>query len=55
MQKNLKTFTESKQFQFFFIGLILLSGLVVGLDSYPKISDKYGTILHTLDSIILGL
>ena len=55
MQKNLKTFTESKQFQFFFIGIILLSGLVVGLDSYPKISDKYGTILHTLDSIILGL
>ena len=55
MQKNLKTFTESKRFQFFFIGIILLSGLVVGLDSYPKISDKYGTILHTLDSIILGL
>ena len=55
MQNKLKTFTESKQFQFFFIGIILLSGLVVGLDSYPKISDKYGTILHTLDSIILGL
>ena len=55
MQKNLKTFTESKRFQFFFIGIILLSGLVVGLDSYPKISDKYGTILHTLDIIILGL
>ena len=55
MQKKLKTFTESKRFQFFFIGIILLSGLVVGLDSYPKISDKYGTILHTLDSIILGL
>jgi len=55
MQKNLKTFTESKQFQFFFMGVILLSGLVVGLESYPKIFDKYGTILHTLDSIILSL
>jgi len=55
MQKQLKIFTESKQFQIFFIGIILLSGLVVGLDSYPKISDKYGTILHSLDSIILGL
>ena len=38
MQKQLKIFTESKQFQIFFIGIILLSGLVVGLDSYPKIS-----------------
>jgi len=55
MQKQLKIFTESKQFQIFFIGIILLSGLVVGLDSYPKISDKYGTVLHSLDSIILGL
>ena len=55
MQKNLKTFTESKQFQFFFIGIILLSGLVVGLGSYPKISDQYGTMLHMFDSIILGL
>ena len=55
MQKQLKTFTESKQFQIFFIGIILLSGVIVGLDSYPKISDEYGTILHSLDNIILGL
>ena len=55
MQKQLKIFTESKQFQMFFIGIILLSGVVVGLDSYPKISEEYGTILHSLDSIILGL
>ena len=55
MQKQLKIFTESKQFQMFFIGIILLSGVVVGLDSYPEISEEYGTILHFLDSIILGL
>ena len=55
MQNKLKTFTESRQFQIFFIGIILLSGLVVGLDSYPRISGKYGAILHTVDSIILGL
>ena len=55
MQKQLKIFTESKQFQIFFIGIILLSGVIVGLDSYPKISDEYGTILHSLDNIILGL
>ena len=55
MQKQLKIFTESKKFQMVFIGIILLSGVVVGLDSYPKISEEYGTILHSLDSIILGL
>ena len=55
MQKQLKAFTESRQFQFFFIGIILLSGVIVGLDSYPKISAEYGTILHSLDRIILGL
>jgi len=55
MQKKLKAFTESKQFQIFFIGVILFSGLVVGLDSYPEISREYGAILHSLDRIILGL
>jgi len=43
MQKQLRVFTESRQFQIFFIGIILLSGVIVGLDSYPKISAKYGT------------
>ena len=46
MQQKLKAFTESKQFQMFFIAVILLSGVVVGLDSYPSVSAKYGTILH---------
>ena len=55
MQKKLKAFTELRQFQFFFIGIILLSGVIVGLDSYPEISDEYGTVLHSLDRIILGL
>jgi len=55
MQKKLRTFTESKQFQLFFIGIILLSGIVVGLDTYPKISNEYGIVLHAVDNIILGL
>ncbi|MDA8561096.1 ion transporter [Nitrospinae bacterium] len=55
MQQKLRTFTESKQFQMFFIAVILLSGVVVGLDSYPSVSTKYGTILHVIDSIILWL
>ena len=30
MQQKLKAFTESKQFQMFFIAVIFLSGVVVG-------------------------
>jgi voltage-gated sodium channel len=55
MQQKLKVFTESKQFQIFFIAVIILSGLVVGLDSYPSVSSKYGTILYVVDKIILLL
>ena len=55
MQQKLRALTESKQFQIFFIAIILLSGLVVGLDSYPSISTQYGRILHVMDSIILWL
>ena len=55
MQQKLKALTESKQFQIFFIAIILLSGLVVGLDSYPSISAQYGRILNVMDSIILWL
>ena len=53
MQQKLRVLTESEQFQMFFIGIILLSGIVVGLDSYTSISTQYGNILHTLDNIIL--
>ena len=55
MQQKLKDFTESKQFQMFFITVIILSGLVVGLDSYPSVSSKYGTTLYVVDKIILLL
>ena len=55
MQGRLKSITESRQFQILFIGIILLSGVVVGLDSYPEISAQYGKILNILDSIILWL
>ena len=55
MQETLRVLTESKQFQIFFIGIILLSGIVVGLDSYPSISTQYESILQALDNIILFL
>ena len=55
MQQKLKAFTESKKFQMFFITVIILSGLVVGLDSYPSVSSKYGTTLYVVDKIILLL
>ena len=55
MQEKLRGFAESKQFQMFFITVILLSGVVVGLDSYPTISAQYGNVLQAMDKIILCL
>jgi voltage-gated sodium channel len=35
------------------IAVILLAGLVVGLETSPKIMAEYGSILHALDQLIL--
>lgn len=55
MQEKLRIFTESRAFQFFFIGVILFSGVLVGMDTYPSISSEYGSLISILDTIILWL
>jgi voltage-gated sodium channel len=55
MQNKLRAFTESKKFQLFFMAVILFSGIVVGLDTYPLISAQYGKTLQALNSLILWL
>lgn len=37
------------------IAVILLAGLVVGLETSPTLRTQYGTLLHALDKIILGI
>lgn len=46
---------DSKGFERFIIGVILLAGVVVGLETSPSIMDRHGTLLHFLDHLVLGI
>lgn len=50
---KLHRIVESKPFQNFIVGVILLAAVVVGLETYPSIVAQYGTILHALDQAVL--
>ncbi len=52
---HLQRITESQPFTQFIIAVIIFAGILVGLETYPSIVDEYGTILYTLDSIVLGI
>ena len=47
--------TNSALFRRVVITLILLNAIIVGLDTYPQIHDRYGEIFHLADRIILYL
>ena len=44
---------ESAWFQNFIIGVIVLAGVVVGIQTYPSMVEAHGHELHLLDQIIL--
>lgn len=46
---------NSAKFQNFVTLVILFAGVVVGTQTYPSMMEKYGGLLSTLDSIILGV
>jgi voltage-gated sodium channel len=46
---------ESPRFQTAIITAILLNALVLGLETYDAIADDYGTLLHTLNDVFLGV
>jgi voltage-gated sodium channel len=46
---------ESPRFQTAIIAAILLNALVIGLETYDSIADEYGTLLHTLNDVFLGV
>lgn len=53
MKDKIKKLVDSKVFQYFIIGVILLAGVVVGLETYPAIMADYSGLLHLLDNLIL--
>ncbi len=55
MQSILKQVADNPQFQQFITAVILLAGVVVGIETYQSVADVYGTILHIINSAILWI
>ncbi len=55
MKRMLRFIVDSNLFQGFIIGVILFAGVLVGLETYPGIMEKWGHILHKLDSVVLAI
>lgn len=39
----------------FLIALILINAVILGLETFPNIMERYGTVLHLLDAVILAV
>lgn len=52
---SLNQIVESKWFNSFIIGVILFAGVLVGVETYPSMVERYGPLLHLLDGIVLGI
>ncbi|MEM7609683.1 MAG: ion transporter [Myxococcota bacterium] len=48
-----KRLTESNQFQNFITAVIIFAGILVGAETYPSFAERYHSVLHILDQIIL--
>lgn len=55
MIKPLERFVEHGLFQWSITGVIVLAAVVIGFETYPGVVEEYGSILHTIDNIILGI
>lgn len=43
------------RFQNLITGVILLAGVIVGLETSPTVTDNFGGVLHVLDKVILAI
>ncbi|MEQ9453051.1 MAG: ion transporter [Phycisphaeraceae bacterium] len=55
LSQKIRLLVESSFFQYGVLGLILLAAVVVGLETYPGVMERYGAILYTVDWAILWL
>lgn len=44
---------QSRRFQFTILGLIVLAAVLVGLETYPKMNEKYGDTITLLNRVVL--
>lgn len=52
--ERLKQVAESKSFNFFITGLILLTSALLGAETYPSVAARFGHAIEGIDRVILG-
>jgi voltage-gated sodium channel len=55
MSEALQRLVHSDRFQHFITTVILLAAVLVGVETYPGLVAKYGSLLHVLDWVIVGI
>ncbi|AOY84694.1 ion transporter [Moorena producens JHB] len=55
MQVALQKISNSEIFQNIILIVIILASIIVGLETYPSFTEKYGTIINFIEHIILWL
>ncbi|MEM1107556.1 MAG: ion transporter [Planctomycetota bacterium] len=55
MTDKLKTLVESNWFANAILGLIVFAAILVGVETYPAAVERYGKIIHSLDTVIIWL
>ncbi len=53
--QRLKKIADASAFQSFIVGVIILSAMLVGLESYPWIAEPLGPLLRHIESSILAI
>jgi len=55
ISQKLKGIADSKVFSCFIIAVIILAGVLVGIETYDGMVSKYGHIIHFLDKMVLSI
>lgn len=46
---------NSSWFRNFILGLIVLSGIIVGIETYPELYNRYFSLFHSIDQLIIWI
>lgn len=55
MSRTIKHIVEAKAFHHIIVAVIVLAGVVAGLETSPALRERYGAMLLGLDNLILGI
>ena len=55
MYNKIKNFVESKNFQNFITGLIIINGITMGMETSKSIMVDYGVYLHIFDIFVISI